>query len=148
MAVYSIYHVTPAGTSLTIANIIGSAAIRINLAEFSVSSDSAPADVATKMLLSRTTAVGTGGTALTVVARDPLTVAATGTATGGTFAGEPTYAATGLYQFAFNQRSTFRWVAAPGYEFVSTATASNGIAMRSVSSGATPNVDYSAVWFE
>jgi hypothetical protein len=140
--------VTPAGTSLTILNVIGSASIRLKLTEFEVSSDSAPADVASKMLLSRTTAVGTGGTGVTPVAVDPLTVAATATATGGTFSGEPTYAATGLYQFAFNQRSTFRWIAAPGFEFVSTATAANGISMRSVASGATPNIDYTAVWFE
>jgi hypothetical protein len=112
-----------------------------------VGSDATPADVATEFSVARTSAVGTGGTALTEEPIDPLTVAATGAGTGGTFSGEPTYG-NSLMNLALNQRATFRWVAAPGGELISTAASANGIALRSIASGGTPNINSTVYWEE
>ena len=46
---------------------------------------------------------------------------------------EPTYTANLiLLQFMANQRATFQWYAAPGYEFVLPATADSGAGLLSV----------------
>lgn len=138
---------TAAGTNLTILMLIGAAAVRPKWYDFILGSDATPADVATEFSIARTTAAGTGGTGLTEEPLDPLTVAASATGIGGTFSGEPTYG-NRLMNVALNQRATFRWVAAPEGELVTTATAANGIACRSIASGGTPNVNMSVFWSE
>lgn len=149
MGKYAATHQTPAGTNLTIILLTGSAAIRCKLYELILGSDATPADVATEFIVARTTAVGTGGTALDEVPLDPLTVAATAAAVGGTFSGEPTYTSTAnLMNIALNQRATFRWVAAPDGELISIASANNGLGLRSVASGGTPNINSTIAWQE
>ena len=146
MGRYGTEHQTAAGTNLTIIMLVGGATVRPKWYDFIIGSDASPADVATEFSLARTTAVGTGGTALTEEPLDPITVAATGAGTGGTFAAEPTYG-NRLMNLALNQRATFRWVAAPGGEFITVATAANGIACRSIASGGTPNINMT-LYFE
>ena len=149
MANYSATHQTPAGTTLTILNLISTAAIRPRVYDIIMGSDAAPADTAGEFIVTRTTAVGTGGTGVTTTPLDPLSVASTATATGGTFSGEPTYAAVNLLMLALNQRVTFRWAAfKPGAELVASATASNGIGTRSVAHSATPNINLTVSWEE
>lgn len=147
MGKYSASGVTPVGTTLCLLNLTGSAAVRCKVFDLIIGSDATPADVATQFNISRTSSVGTGGTGATSVPLDPLTVAATGAALRGTFSGTPTKAAVLLF-FALNQRATFRWVAAPGSELISVATAANGIDIDSVSSGGTPNADMTLFWEE
>ena len=112
-----------------------------------IGSDATPADVATEFSIARVTDAGTGGTALTEAPIDSLTVAATGAAVQGTFSAEPTYS-TRLMNIALNQRATFRWVSAPGGELITAATASNGLACRSIASGGTPNINMTIFWEE
>lgn len=147
MGKYSISHQTAAGTTLPIMNLTGSAAIRLRLSDIIIGSDATPADIATEFNIVNTSSVGTGGTTLTEAPLDPLTVAATGAGIGGTFTGAPT-AGNILLMIALNQRATFRWVAAPGYELISAATAANGLELISVNSGGTPNINATFLWEE
>ena len=147
MARYTTNHQTAAGSPVCIFLLIGTAAIRTKVYDLIIGSDATPADVATEFSVIRHTDVGTGGSSLTIAPLDPLTVAATATGTGGTFSVQPSYGNV-LMNLALNQRATFRWVAAPGGEFISTAAASNGIALRSTGSGGTPNINTSVYWDE
>jgi hypothetical protein len=147
MARYSTQHQTAAGTNKTVINLVGSAAVRPAWYDFVIGSDASPADVATEFNVTRTTDAGTGGSALAEPPLDPLSVAATGAGTGGTFAAEPS-AGPILMNVALNQRATFRWVAAPGSELITVATAANGIMLSSVASGGTPNINATIMWYE
>lgn len=85
--------------------------------------------------IQRCTAAGTS----TSVVPQPLDPAdaATETDAGENHTIEPTYTAAAiLLNIALNQRATFRWVAAPGSELVTPATASNGIGVQSPTSSA------------
>lgn len=149
MGRYSCNHQTAAGSDLGLINLAGSAAVRVTLYDVIIGSDATPADQAGEFVFNRTTAAGGGGTALTEVPLDPLTVAATVAGTGGTFTAQPTDTAnTELLMIGLNQRATFRWVASPGGEFYSTATAANGLFLRSVGHSATPNINFSVMWWE
>ncbi|MBV8445393.1 MAG: hypothetical protein JOZ92_05690, partial [Candidatus Dormibacteraeota bacterium] len=87
--------------------------------------------------ISRVTALGAGGTAVTPVALDPADVAALGTAQNN-FTSEPTVTAnSSLFNVGVNQRASYRWVAAPGSELLFPATANNGLALRTLSGGYT-----------
>jgi hypothetical protein len=150
MGRYSVAHQTPAGTDLPIINLTGSAAIRCKIAHLILGSDATPADVAGEFVIDRTTDAGTGGTALTENALDPLTVAATGAGVGGTFSAAPTDTAnSNLLMIGLNQRATFQWWANPGYELMSVATAANGLMLNctGMSSG-TPNMNATLLWDE
>lgn len=149
MARYAASHQTAVGGSLTIINITGGTAIRLNVYDIVIGFDATPADIATEFSVARTDDAGTGGSALAEVALDPITVAATGAAVGGTFGAEPTYTSNAqLLMIAMNQRATFRWVAAPGGELISAAASGDGIGLRSVASGATPNCNATMHWYE
>lgn len=149
MGRYACAHQTAAGSDLGLLNLAAGATVRCTLYELVLGSDATPADQAGEFVINRTTAAGTGGTALTETPLDPLTVAATVAGTGGTFTVQPTdTASTELLMIALNQRATFRWIAAPGGELYSTATAANGLFLRSVGHTATPNVNLTAHWLE
>lgn len=148
MGRYLAVHQTPAGTDLSIMNVTGSAAIRLRWYDFIIGSDATPADTATEFGIARTTDAGTGGTTLTEQLVDPLTSGLIGAAIGGTFTTQPADAGGDIMMIALNQRATFRWVAAPGSELVASATAANGIHLRSVGSGGTPNINFTVFWEE
>jgi hypothetical protein len=61
---------------------------------------------------------------------------------------EPTYEADFLVEVALNQRATFTWIANPGRELRTTVGTANGIGLRSISSGGTPNVNVTMAWDE
>jgi len=144
---YSVGHSTAAGTDLTIILLTSAAAVRGTIEEFVVGSITAPADQATELNLLRHTAAAVGGTNLVEKEHDEDMVAASLTLLGGTMT-EPTYEADELYNFAVNQRATFRWVARPGKGFKSTAGVANGIGLRSITSSATPTINASLSWTE
>lgn len=125
------------GTSLTVLGITSTTAIRPRIYDIVVGCGATPADTATKFAMIRNTAAGTVGTSFTPIALDPSDPAATFTS-GYDHSAEPTYTSNAyLLTFSMNQRSTFRWVAAPGSELVAPATAANGIGLRSLASTGT-----------
>lgn len=151
MARYTTSHQTPAGTNLSILVIESSATVRAKIDDIILGSDATPADVATEFALLRHTTAGTGGTATVEKPTDPISAAASCNARGGTMT-EPTYeavASDGLMQLALNQRATFRWVALrEGAEFMTVIGTANGIGLRSIASGGTPNMNCTIGWTE
>lgn len=129
------------GTNLTLINIFNPAATpvtRLRIYDLMVGSVATPADQACKFLVGRTTAVGTEGSGFVPVNLDPGGPAGAADSGIGTFSGTPTYTANKeLLVFSINQRATFRWVAAPGGELVTTATQNNGAGLKSSSSTST-----------
>lgn len=143
-------HQTPAGTNLTILALESAAAARGRLHQIILGSDATPADVATEFALLRHTAAGIGGTAVTEKPADPLGPAALCNLRGGTMT-EPTYETVGteaLLQIALNQRATFTWIANPGREIATAVGTANGVGLRSIASGGTPNINATLAWDE
>lgn len=134
----------------TAATVIASATVRPRLFEFLVSILTAPngTDQQLNFALQRFTAAGTAGSSPTPVPSDPADVAAVATA-GITHSAEPTYtAASALMNQCMNQRAMFRWVAAPGYEFMAPATAANGLGLKNVAIAASSIVHGTLMWME
>jgi hypothetical protein len=113
----------------SLANLIGSTAVRPRVYEFNVGSSATPADQAANIVLARTTAAGTAGSSPTPAPLDNAEVAAVCTA-GIAHSAEPTYGTPFLFQCPLNQRASFRWVAAPDSELIGTASASNGLGLK------------------
>ena len=143
-------HQTPAGTNLTILALESSASVRGRIHQLILGSDATPADVAGEFALLRHTAAGAAGTAVTEKPSDPLGSAPACNLRGGTMT-EPTYEAVateGLLQIALNQRATFTWIANPGRELCTVIGTANGIGLRSIANGGTPNMNMSISWDE
>lgn len=99
---------------------------RIKIYDFILGSEASPADNPFLYVFQRYTAAGTL-TAVTPRKLDPADATAL-TNAGENHTVEPTYTSGEILErIALNQRATFRWVAAPGGELVTPATASNGI---------------------
>lgn len=149
MAKYSSSHQTPAGSTLVLLNLTGAATIRPAMYLLVLGSDATPADLAGEFAIMRSTTAGAGGTALNENTRDPLTVAATAAATGGTYTAAPTITANShQMMLGLNQRASVIWQANPGDEIYAAATAANGLAVYSVAHGGTPNINTSVSWWE
>lgn len=143
-------HQTAAGTNLTMVALESAAASRGRIHQIILGSDATPADVATEFAVLRHTTAGTAGTAITEKPADPLMAAAACNLRAGTMT-EPTYetiGTEGLLQIALNQRATFTWIANPGRELCTAAGTANGIGIRSIASGGTPNINYTIAWDE
>jgi hypothetical protein len=151
MASFYASHQTPAGTNLSIITLASAAAGRGALHQIIIGSDATPADIATEFALLRFTAAPVGGTVLTANKADPVSNATgSGIVTGGTMT-EPTYdavATLGLLQIALNQRATFTWIANPGREIKGAVGTANGVGLRSIASGGTPNINATVAWDE
>lgn len=147
MGAYQGVHRTPAGTNLTILALESAAAVVGKIHQLILGSQAAPADIATRYDVTRTTAAGTGGTAVSEEAGDPQSAAASLNLRGGTMT-EPTYATGHLVEVPLNQRATFTWIANPGKELRTTVGSANGIGVRSVASGATPETSCTLAWEE
>ena len=147
MASYQGVHRTAAGTNLTILALESSATVVGRMHQLVIGSDAAPADIATRLDVLRHTTAGAAGTAVTEKPTDPQAPAASCNLRGGTMT-EPTYEADFLLEVALNQRATFTWIANPGRELRTTVGTANGIGLRSVSSGATPNQNATFGWDE
>lgn len=144
-------HQTPAGTNVSIITLASAAAARAAVHQIVIGSDATPADIATEFAFLRFTAAPVGGTVLTANKADPTSPASgAGTVTGGTMT-EPTYdavATLGLLQIALNQRATFTWIANPGREIKTVVGTANGLGLRSIASGGTPNINMTLAWDE
>src|SRR5579883_1595852 len=126
---YSINGSITAAASKTILGVTATAAVRPTIYDVMLSSNATPADNSSEWQLLRYTAAGTS-TAVTPTALDSGDPASTSTA-GKAHSAEPTYTAGSvLLDIALNQRATVRWVAAPGSEIASPATASNGLGLQ------------------
>jgi hypothetical protein len=97
-----------------------------------VGTDGTPADNAIVYDLSRQTATGTA-TSATPTALNPADAAMLGVAAVNYTAEGTITAASSVWSIAVNQRASYRWVAAPGSEFVYPATTANGFALRAKS---------------
>lgn len=150
MSRYSVTHLTPAGTNLTIISLCGVAASRPMVSHFIIGSPATPANLAGEFALKRITAAPTGGTALSEEQVDPASPPALCTAVGGTMT-EPTYAAGAGQEFVgvgLNQQATFQWWASPGYEPRVAVGTANGIGLRCLAHGGTPNIKGTLMWEE
>lgn len=106
-----------------------------------------PADNALEWLIRRATALGTS-TPYTAVLLDPASPVALVQA-GVNHTVEPTYAAASeLLRMGLNQRATFRWVAAPGGEFVVPATATAAIGVAGLHASYGGSFEVTAHWEE
>ncbi len=115
---------------------------RVKWYDIMFGSEATPADAAISWTVTRVSAAGAGtATAVTPALLDPADAASLADAHEN-FSAEPTtYDAVPVLNIALNQRATFRWVAAPGGEMVTAATASVGAGIRTpVISTGTPIV--------
>jgi hypothetical protein len=129
------------GTDKTLINIFNPAATptsRAAIFDLLVASVATPADQAAKFHLARTTSGATGeGSGFTPNNLDPAGPAGANDS-GIAYSSEPTYTSNKqLLVFSLNQRATFRWVAAPGSEFILAATQNHGAGLKTSSSTST-----------
>jgi len=131
------YAVTGGDTNTANTTMLGinakssSPTVRAHLYDFVFSSVASPNDYPWELNLQRITDAGTS-TGVTPQALDSADGAAECTA-GKAHSAEPTYTASAvLLDLAINLRSTFRFACVPGSEFIIPATASNGLAVRSI----------------
>ena len=137
---------TPGDTALTV-HAIGTT-VRGRLYELLFSQGATPADNVIQWLVRRLTALGTEGAAVVPEQLDSDAPAAILDA-GEDHSVEPTYtAATELLDFDLNQRATFRFVAAPGGEFLLPAVTNAGIGTTPISAAYTGIARTSAHWDE
>ncbi len=145
MANYSISN-TLAGTEqnltstykslLTVTSSSATQARRGQIYDIMVGTDGTPADNALVYDLSRQTAAATA-TSLTAVALNPADAAFLGLALANATIEGTITATSSVWSIAVNQRASYRWVAAPGSEFVYPATTANGFALRAKSAAYT-----------
>lgn len=102
--------------------------VRPYLTDIIISSNATPADNSSEWQLLSATAAGTS-TAVTPRQLDESDPAAISLC-GKNNTTEPTYTGVSVLDIAHNQRATFRWVAAPGEEIISAATASHGYGLQ------------------
>ena len=117
---------TPATTDAGVVGVVmdSGLTVRPRIFDLIVASSASAADNSASFELTRGTTAGTA----TTVAPILLDPAEAGPVADGrdAYTTNPTHAAEDIVlQFALNQRATFRWVAAPGSEFVLPATANN-----------------------
>lgn len=123
----------------TIVSLNGVTTTRAKVYDFTIGSDATPADVALQYVAQRFTISGTG-TAVTPRPIDLDAPAALVTAEENHTI-EPTYTADLLlWRIAANQRSTYRWVAAPDGELMIPAIADAGIGWTAIHASSVANV--------
>ena len=123
----------------TVLGLTSTTTIRPRIYDLLVGSTATPADNALEWILQRYTAAGTA-TSVTPAKLDPGDPAASATA-GQDHTVEPTYTSNEIVlDFPMNQRSTQRWVAAPGGEIVLPATGANGVGVQPVHGSFTGSV--------
>jgi hypothetical protein len=116
--------------------------------EVNCGADGVPADNPLIYDIIRCTSIGSGGTNIVPPALDGADGLAVMVATGNQ-TGEPGVTATAvMLTIPLNQRATYRWVAAPGMEFVVPATNANGFAFRASSTIYASTVVFDVMWQE
>lgn len=122
-----------AATAKTVISNISAVSIRPYLYDWTFGTTGTPSDSVMTVTVTRATTMTAGTSSTTVVASplDSIDAAATSTSAGA-WTAEPTIGVV-LFQVGLNVRATYRWVAAPGGELVSPATAAAGLALRTLS---------------
>lgn len=140
---------TTAKTMWTVGAVTGATTLRrAKIFEFEVGVHATPTDNSMRVQIGRTTAAGTS-TAGAATNLDSDTAVASLMTIGINHTAEPTYTtANGLMDLPFNQRATYRWVAAPGREFVNPATNAAGIGMSILSPTFSGDGAYGSVMWE
>ena len=122
-------------SSLTIASN-ATTVQRNKVAEFNIADQGTPADNVVIHTVQRCTALGTN-TAVTPTKLDNADRAAQALI-GSNHTAEPTYTAGELlWRMGLNTRASYRWVAVPGYEWITPATAASGIGWAALHASAT-----------
>ena len=128
--------------------IVASTLTRGSVYDYVFSHGGTAADNVVTWVIQRFTVAGTEGAGVTPAPLDPDAPAAQLDGAED-HSVEPTYtAATELLDFDLNQRATFRWVAAPGGELVTPATAANGIGAQVFSAAYTGVANCTTMWEE
>lgn len=133
MAKYAVDLQATTATAETLGSIRADATTprRIKWYDIMIGSEATPNDAAIQWTLTRVSAAGAGtATAVTPALIDPADAAALADAHENFTAEPTTYDSVPVLNISLNQRATFRWVAAPGGEIVTAATASIGAGIR------------------
>lgn len=144
--------ISTASATLPLGNIVSATTVRPMVTDIIVGFDPTPADLAFDMAMQRGTTAGTwagaGGAAITPQALDSGDPAALATGNQGVCSVGPTLTASAfLLKWSMNQRATFRWVAAPGFELKLPA-AVNSLNLMSLVAGGAPNASFSFLYEE
>lgn len=121
---------------LTVTSSSATSARRGQIYDILIGTDGTPADNALDWDISRQTVAATA-TSLTALALNPADGAFLGLATGNATIEGTITATSSVFFVGVNQRASYRWVAAPGSEFIYPATTANGFALRVKSPGYT-----------
>lgn len=134
-------------TADTALNIVSNASTthRMWFYDLLFSNGGTPADLTSTITVGRTTDAGTGDTP-TIETLDPADRASLATPKGN-LSSECTYGDTVL-EFDLNHRAVLRWVAPPGGEIVTPATANNGLGGKSSHASATTEYRVTMFWVE
>lgn len=131
-------------------NAPGSAMRRVKVVEFTWGAEGSatPADTIITMHMGRITTAGTG-TAAVELPLDPADAASLALVSSNHTA-EPTYTndPEPLWRVGRHMRATYRWVAAPGAEFLIPATANAGIGFRPEHTSAVTNEEIAGIYDE
>ena len=136
---------TVASPTDSVLAVTATTAVRPQVYDIIFGSAATPADNALNWLVQRYTAAG-AGSSVTPTALDSGDPASTSTSLHN-HTTEPTYTTT-LLSISANQRSTQRWVAAPGSALIAPATASNGIGLAPVHASFTGDVEATILFEE
>jgi hypothetical protein len=151
MAKYSAIMQRTASASLSVGSLTAAASSprRALIYDLFMGSEAAPGDFAFLWQVQRCTTAGTAGSNTTPQPLNPADTLASTMVCGQAHSADPTLTANAIEaSFPLNQRATFRWVAAPGSEIVTPATASNGVAFRTPTAGALVSISLTALYDE
>lgn len=135
MKKYAVNGLSASGTAnKTAGTVIGTAAIRPLVSEFSVGIRTNPnaTDQQVEFAVGSFTAAGTAGSSPTPKPLDLVDPVAAVCTAGITHSAEPTYDTTYFWDGDLNQRGLFRWVAEIGFELGVAAATTKGVAGKMV----------------
>lgn len=145
---YSSGGTSASGTaSKTAVTVVGSTSVRPRVYGFAGGNSQTPNDYSAKYQLAKFTAAGTAGSSPTPTPVDSGDVAAIATS-GAAHSAEPTYGAAFFAGLPLNLRGTYQFWAGQGDEFVSPATAANGIGIQLVTASTAMTSDWNIFWRE
>ena len=111
----------------------GATAHRGKIFDLLVGTNGTPADNVMSFDLTRTTGTSSGYTTIVANPLDPADAVSLCLATANATTEATISASAVQWYIGINQRASYRWVAAPGSEFVWPATTSNGFVLRALS---------------
>lgn len=145
---YSSGGTSASGTaSKTAVTVVGSTSVRPRVYGVAGGNSQTPNDYAAKYQIAKFTAAGTAGSSPTPTPLDPGDVAAIATS-GAAHSVEPTYGAALMPGISLNLRGTYQLWMGQGDEWLSPATAANGIGIQLVTATTAMTSDWNIYWRE